>query len=363
MARRRQLSPFNLAFLDIMFCGFGAVVLLVLLVNAQSVQSRKQQHEDLRAEVDRLEQEVTVGRDYLGDLQSDLQESEDQAISIRERMVRLEKEKKRLIKEISSSTEQETSRKQQVEALAAALKKLESEQKRLAEIPVVWGSKVRRFEGEGRRQYLTGLKLGGNRVLILVDGSASMLDTSVVGVLRLRNTNPAIQKNSSKWQQVQKTVRWLVANLSVSSSVQLVVFNTKAQLLAESKGIKGAWLPVTETAAVNAMLARFRDTLPAGGTSLENAFGAAGALTPRPDNIVLLTDGLPTQGKNKPRRSLVSGEQRMKFFSRALKKLPAGIPVNTILFPMEGDPMAAVLFWQLAVQTNGSFFTPTSDWP
>jgi len=356
MARRRQLSPFNLAFLDIMFCGFGAVVLLVLLVNAQSVKSRKQQHEDLRAEVDRLEQEVKVGRDYLGNLQSSLLESEDQTISIRDRIARLEKEKVRLLSEMSNSSEQGRARRQQVEALAAALKKLEAEQKRLAEIPVVRGSKVRRFEGEGHRQYLTGLKLGGNRVLILVDGSASMLDSTVVGVLRLRNMDPAVQKNASKWQQVQKTVRWLVANLPVSSSVQLVVFNTKAQPLA-------SWLPVTETAAVNAMLARFRDTLPAGGTSLENAFSAAAALAPRPDNIVLLTDGLPTQGRKKPRRSLISGEQRVKFFEQAVRKIPAGVPINTILFPMEGDPLAAVLYWQLAIRSKGSFFTPTSDWP
>jgi len=286
MARRRQLSPFNLAFLDIMFCGFGAVVLLVLLVNAQSVKSRKQQHEDLRAEVDRLEQEVKVGREYLGDVQNSLQE------------------------------------------------RMEAEQKRLAEIPVVRGNKVRRYEGEGHRQYLTGLKLGGRRVLILVDGSASMLDSTVVGVLRLRNMDPALQKNSPKWQQVQKTVRWLVANLPSSSSVQIIVFNTRAVSAAGKKN-------------------RFRDTLPAGGTSLENAFSDAAALSPRPDNIVLLTDGLPTQGRKKPRRSLISGEQRV----------PAGIPVNTILFPMEGDPLAAVLYWKLAVQSKGSFFTPTSDWP
>ena len=111
------------------------------------------------------------------------------------------------------------------------------------------------------------------------------------------------------------------------------------------------------------MLARFRDTLPAGGTSLENAFSAAAALAPRPDNIVLLTDGLPTQGRKKPRRSLISGEQRVKFFEQAVRKIPAGVPINTILFPMEGDPLAAVLYWQLAIRSKGSFFTPTSDWP
>ena len=35
------------------------------------------------------------------------------------------------------------------------------------------------FDGEGKRQYLTGLKLGGDRTLILVDASASMLDETM----------------------------------------------------------------------------------------------------------------------------------------------------------------------------------------
>ena len=48
---------------------------------------------------------------------------------------------------------------------------------------------------------------------------------------------------------------------------------------------------------------------------------------------------------------------------RAVKALPDDTPVNTILFPMEGDPMAAAMFWKLAVDTKGSFLTPTSDWP
>lgn len=361
MARRRQLSPFNLAFLDIMFCGFGAVVLLVLLINSQAVRSRRVKHEDLRAEVDRLERKVQVGREYLGSLQSGLQESENRLISLREQVTRLEQEKIRLTAETTHNRKQSQAGRQQIEALAAALKKLEAERKRVAARPVVRENKIRRYEGEGHRQYLTGLKLGGRRVLILVDRSASMLDTSVVGVLRLRNMDPALQKQSPKWRQVQDTVHWLVANLPSSAGVQLMIFNTKAQPLAENKN--NSWLPVTETGAVNKMLARFRETLPAGGTSLENALTAAGALVPRPDNIVLLTDGLPTQGRNTPRRRLISGEQRVQFFEQAVRKIPAGVPVNTILFPMEGDPLAAVLYWELAVGTKGSFFTPTSDWP
>ena len=59
----------------------------------------------------------------------------------------------------------------------------------------------------------------------------------------------------------------------------------------------------------------------------------------------------------------VSGRQRMEYFAQALKKLPVNVPVNTVLVPMEGDPMAASAFWQLAQLTRGSFLSPTEDWP
>jgi septal ring factor EnvC (AmiA/AmiB activator) len=70
MRRRKSLSPFNLSFLDIMFCGFGAVVLLVLVINADTIRSRKEQHEDLRGEVMRQELEIDVGRKHLVELKN-----------------------------------------------------------------------------------------------------------------------------------------------------------------------------------------------------------------------------------------------------------------------------------------------------
>ncbi len=356
MARRRQLTPFNLAFLDIMFCGFGAVVLLVLLVNAQSVRSRNRLHEDLRAEVQRLTRKVTAGTEYLDSLKSGLQKGARQMISLEKQMQDIRIEKNRLDGEAAGRAGKIQALQQQVRQLAAALKSKEARNKRLANRPVAHGNKARRFEGEGHRQYLTGLKLGGRRVLIVIDGSASMLDTSVVNVIRLRNMNRAVQKKARKWQQVQKTVRWLVANLPVSSTVRLMVFNNRVQTFSQK------WVPAGD-AAVSTMLLQFTRIIPSGGTSLENAFTAAAALSPRPDNIILLTDGLPTQGADKPHKRLISGKQRIKYFERAVKKLPTGVPVNTILFPMEGDPRAAVLYWRLAIDTKGSFFTPTWDWP
>ena len=170
-----------------------------------------------------------------------------------------------------------------------------------------------------------------------------------------------IKQASPKWQQALKTVEWLVANLPSDSSIQVYGFNTTASpVLSETEG---EWIPVTDNKMVGKTIMAMHEQVPEGGTSLANGFKAAASTLPRPDNILLITDGLPTQGTKKISKKAVSGNQRLKYFDNAVKAIPDDIPVNTILFPMEGDPMAAVKYWKLAVDTNGSFFTPTSDWP
>ena len=98
-----------------------------------------------------------------------------------------------------------------------------------------------------------------------------------------------------------------------------------------------------------------RKIVPQDGTSLENAFTVIGQLSPQPDNVIIVTDGLPTQGATPPTvRKTVDGDQRLKLFERALARMPARIPVNVILLPMEGDPMAPTAFWALTRKTGGS---------
>jgi hypothetical protein len=103
--------------------------------------------------------------------------------------------------------------------------------------------------------------------------------------------------------------------------------------------------------------------VPQKGTSLVNAFKAAAEMKPAPDNIFLLTDSLPTMGAKKPWGKRVSGKKRLNLFKEAIRRLPTRIPVNIILYPMEGDPFAASAFWKLAKDTRGSFFCPSKDWP
>ena len=362
--RRRGLSPFNLAFLDIMFCGFGAVVLLVLIINSNALKQRKEVFDDLRGEVDRLEREVETGEKNLVEIRNSSEETEKELVITRGEGREVLATVEQTRQELADARGATRARKAHVKALESDLKALEAREKAMglqAAASMERGRNVHRFTGDGHRQYLTGLKLGGRRVLILLDRSASMLDSSIVNVIRRRNMKAADKRVAPKWKQARRTVAWLVSNLPPSSSLQVYGFNTSAESVLEES--EGNWIPATDSTAVNKLVAAVNHLLPEQGTSLENVFSAAAAMSPPPDNILLITDGLPTQGRSRPRAASVTGAGRVKLFQQALRVLPRAIPVNTILFPMEGDPMAAVLYWKLAVDTHGSFLTPSSDWP
>jgi hypothetical protein len=222
------------------------------------------------------------------------------------------------------------------------------------------GRKALKFTGQGHRQYLTGLRLGGRRVLILVDGSASMLDESVVGIIRRRNLPRNQMLRYRKWRQTVRTVRWLLANLPLGSSVRVGLFNTGVEFLGES-GTR--WIEVKDRKGLEGIMGQLGSIAPSGGTNLYLAFAKASAISPRPDNIILLTDGLPTIGRRAKRAGKVSSNERVRLFREAAEALGSHIPVNTLLFPLEGDPMAPSLYWRLAVRTGGSFLTPARDWP
>ena len=102
------------------------------------------------------------------------------------------------------------------------------------------GQQIREFRGEGDRQYLTGLKLGGERTLILVDRSASMLSDTLVNVIRRRNLPVAEQLKSRKWRQFIATVNWITTQLDEDDQYQIYMFNNTAEPVI--RGTEGVWL-------------------------------------------------------------------------------------------------------------------------
>ena len=361
---RRSTSQFNLSFLDVMCCGFGAVVLLVMLLNGNMVAARKEILADMRSEVLRLEREVKAGKEHRVSLQNSMTQTEQELVrteGLSEQVLASIEQAKIELATLSGKSQ---ALKQHVNALQADLINLDDETRRIGaeqQSELARGAQVREFKGQGDRQYLTGLRLGGKRVLLLVDASASMLEETIVNIIIRRNLDDRTKLASPKWLRTIKTVDWLTANLPADSALQIYTFNTRATpAVAE---LQGGWVATSDNKNINRMLAALKQTVPQGGTSLYNAFAAAAQMKPRPDNILLLTDGLPTQGEKISSQNTVSGEERLRLFLKATAVLPRAVPVNTILFPMEGDPMAAVSFWKLAIDTGGSFLTPTRDWP
>ena len=363
MARRR-LSVFSLSFLDAITCGFGAVILFFMIINGSVGVRAGRLTFDLRAEVDRLEKEVLEGHENLVDARNSRRRQDRELVQTQGLSRRVLDDLTRVEQELAASDKDTLAAREHFNRLKSDIQAAEEANRRLSALSPsdsVPGDRVRAFLGEGDRQYLTGLNLGGKRILILVDASASMLGERLVNVLRRRNLDPRVRRQARKWKQAVATVEWLLTQLPEGSEFQVYSFNTATGPVLASSG--GGWLRADDRSSLDGLVTEVKRLVPDGGTSLHAAFSAVSQMKPRPDNLILLTDGLPTQGEKVAKGGTVSGRQRMKFFNRAVDELPRSMPVNTILFPMEGDPLASSAYWQLAAATRGSYLTPTRDWP
>jgi hypothetical protein len=364
MARRRETNIFSLSLLDCICCGFGALILFHMIIASRSGRQYEEVTEALQAEVDKRQQEVLEGSERLVDLRNSFREIEDKRAVAQGLSTRILETLQQIQAELAVYEAQTLARRQSVEKLKADLRSLEEGTKRLSgglpsqEVP---GRNVRKFVGDGDRQYLTGLRVGGRRIFILVDASASMLAEDIVNAVRRKLFPPETRRRARKWRHAVRSADWLTAQMPREAQFQLYVFNTSARPVLA--GTDGVWLAANDRPTVDKAIVALGQTAPEAGTSLFHAFAAAKAMSPPPDNILLLTDGLPTQGATPPGRKTVSGRERLRLFDRALDELPRGVPVNIVLFPMEGDPLATPSFWKLAMASRGSLMTPSSAWP
>jgi len=365
MARKRRSTEiFSMSFLDCMSCGFGAVILFFMIINSHVNATTDDESNELMAETNRLEIEVLDGRKNLALMRNTKQKLETEKESAESRIAQIIALIQELQAELDKYDNETVAKIERVEKLQSDIKSLEEEVKRLLSLKAqqdAAGEQIRTFKGEGDRQYLTGLKLGGERTLVLVDRSASMLSDKLVNVIRRRNLPEAEQLRSRKWRQVVATVDWLTAQFPKGSEYQIYMFNNVAE--PAIRGSDGVWLKADDGVQLDEAVRVLRRTVPKNGTNMNAAFSIAKKLSPRPDNIILLVDGMPTMESEFTDKSVVSGGERLNIFRRAVRELPSGVPVNILLYPMEGDFDAPISFWSLALTSKGSFMTVSRDWP
>jgi len=241
--KRRPFEIFSMSFLDCMSCGFGAVILFFMIINAQVKETTEDDPTDLMSETRKIEVEILEGRKNLVLAKNTREELDIETTTAEGQIAQIIALIAELRAELAQYDSETLAKIERVEKLQTDIKSLEEEVRRLLALEVEEtkeGESLREFKGEGDRQYLTGLKLGGKRTLILVDRSASMLDDTIVNIIRRRNMSVDQKLRAVKWRQVVASVDWLTAQFRQGSEFQIYMFNNDVEPVI--KGSDGLWL-------------------------------------------------------------------------------------------------------------------------
>ena len=223
---------------------------------------------------------------------------------------------------------------------------------------------------------LVGIKVDKARIAIILDVSGSMYSSKIAENISFSlNSNKAKRDRSSKWQQAKSIANWLVEVAPDKSLIKFAFYSN------EIKYDTSKWMDRNK--AKNILGIELEKVELKGGTDLSLALDWATSSLTNGTQIFLVTDGLPTKfgsgdsllkksvGKVKQSfaciaspRGFVSGDCREDLFHRSMNKLSGtNFETNVVLLSLEGDPKAAPLYWSLASQSGGILFTPDETWP
>ena len=162
MRKKRSLVPeINISFLDVISCGFGAIVLLMLI--AKTVESTAfEQGEAVQGSIRELQQQLFDIRGETNVLNRELTSREEQLSEIRLRIARLQEQLASLKKQRDAVAQADT---QEHQKLTLALQVLSEEMERLL------GSNYRR-----ENRVIGGIPVDSEYIIFIVDTSGSMFN-------------------------------------------------------------------------------------------------------------------------------------------------------------------------------------------
>ena len=350
-AKRRETEVFSLAFLDCICCGFGAMILVFILTIPQKTAVDKESLDDAQARVRAMESNIKLSQDEIDRIAKSLAaaqvELQDLNAKNTQDQLKLTDRQKELLLML-----------QQTGAMKDALATLLGEKKALPTDAVAAPLPIPNTD---RRQYLTGVKLRGDYVLFMVRTSGSMLDDTI-DAAAARLDDPDVKKREApKWQRTLHGLEWMIATLDPHTRFQIMFFNEETTPVLPSR--TDEWYSTDDRQAIQEIVNRLHAVVPQGGANLERAFTTIRYMKHLPDSIVLFTDGLPTRSDSLPSDGDVDQQTRVRYFEAAVRQLPQRIPVSTILMPMNGDPAAPGLYWELANASKGALVSLAKSWP
>jgi hypothetical protein len=349
-SRRRETEVFSLAFLDCICCGFGAVLLIFVITVSQQKSRDTESIEQVEERVRQLAASVSTSQAEIAQLEQMLAASQSALDQLKTQQTGEQVNLTNRQKELLLLLQQTGALKDALDNLLGKKKALPTEDVQPLPIP-----------NEDRRQYLTGVKFEGTHVLFLVRVSGSMLGDTIEEAVGLLEQPEFKRRESPKWQRVVKSLEWMLANLGPEANFQILLFNDETTPLLPAKG--DAWIARSDRQGLQDVLTKLHTIVPGGSANLERAFTHVRFMQSLPDSVILLTDGLPTTSDTSPNNGDTDDATRIQYLRHAIRQLPARIPVSTILFPLDGDPGTAGLYWELAISTHGALVSPSASWP
>ena len=163
MKKRRDIEIFSLSFLDVICCGFGAIILLFVLSKFAEPIIIEEVRADLQLEVQRLEEELHETRGETAVINRELVTKKEQLSQEKKRLARLQGDLSEIKGEFASSNQYAEVQNIIEGKLARALQELTEEMKRLLKkIP----RKVDRSVG--------GIPVDSEYIIFIIDTSGSM---------------------------------------------------------------------------------------------------------------------------------------------------------------------------------------------
>jgi hypothetical protein len=162
--KRREIDIFNMSFLDVVSCGFGAIILLLVIIQISEPRVIEQLAVDLTGLVEKLELEIYQIRGETTVLNRDLTEKQQQLSLHREKLARLKGDLSALRGEFQSTRNDHEAQTIIESQLAIAQQSLSEEVKRLQ------AAGVRRPPDSA----IGGVPVDSEYIMFIIDTSGSM---------------------------------------------------------------------------------------------------------------------------------------------------------------------------------------------
>ncbi|MEZ5560791.1 MAG: hypothetical protein R3E86_19875 [Pseudomonadales bacterium] len=319
--QRRGVEEFSVSFLDVICCGFGAIILLLMITKTVEPVLLEKSQINLQGQIAEREKALFEIRGQIDELRRQVAEAQDQLDGNLEQLAALEQQLTRILGQYATTMKSQQDKLTASQQLAAAKQTLTDEMQRLL------GADFRR-----KTDLVGGIAVDSEYIIFVIDTSGSMFNAA--------------------WGQVLRKVE---ETLSIYPEVKgIQVMNDMGEYMFSQ--YRGEWIPDSPSRR-QAILQRLQTWNPFSNSSPVEGIEAAISTFYAPDKRI----SIYVFGDDFTGRSIESVMNEVERINRADESGRRLVRINAVGFPVYLDRPSdrvfrfAALMRQLAYRNDGTF--------